>query len=225
MSVKCRTFAVENTDIFMNTNFEMVAKTFGGLEGVLAEELTALGATDVTPGNRMVSFRGDLAMLYKANMCCRTALRILKPLYSFEAGNADSLYAKVKEFDWSSIMDVNTTFSIDTVAYSDDFRNSQFVTYRVKDGIVDWFRDKYGDSKRPSVRIDGAERIFNVHISGKTVTISLDSSGESLHKRGWRRAQTEAPISEVLAAGIIMLSGWKATLHLSTPCAARAHLP
>ncbi len=209
MSVKCRTFAVENTDIFMNTNFEMVAKTFGGLEGVLAEELTALGATDVTPGNRMVSFRGDLAMLYKANMCCRTALRILKPLYSFEAGNADSLYAKVKEFDWSSIMDVNTTFSIDTVAYSDDFRNSQFVTYRVKDGIVDWFRDKYGDSKRPSVRIDGAERIFNVHISGKTVTISLDSSGESLHKRGWRRAQTEAPISEVLAAGIIMLSGWK----------------
>ncbi len=193
----------------MNTNFEMVAKTFRGLEGVLAEELTALGASDVTPGNRMVSFSGDLAMLYKANMCCRTALRILKPFYTFEAGNPDELYAKVKEFDWSTIMNVNTTFSIDTVAYSDEFRNSQFVTYRVKDGIVDWFRDKFGDRERPSVRIDGAERIFNVHISGKTVTMSLDSSGESLHKRGWRHAQTEAPISEVLAAGIILLSGWK----------------
>ena len=160
----------------MNTNFEMVAKTFRGLEGVLAEELTALGASDVTPGNRMVSFSGDLAMLYKANMCCRTALRILKPFYTFEAGNPDELYAKVKEFDWSTIMNVNTTFSIDTVAYSDEFRNSQFVTYRVKDGIVDWFRDKFGDRERPSVRIDGAERIFNVHISGKTVTMSLDSS-------------------------------------------------
>ena len=193
----------------MNSNFYMVAKTFQGLEGVLAEELRGLGAEDVTPGKRMVSFRGDLAMLYKANMCCRTALRILKPFYTFEASDADGLYAKVKEFDWSSLMNVDQTFAIDTVAFSDEFRHSQFVTYRVKDGIVDWFRDHLGDDKRPRVRLDGADIMFNVHISGTTVTLSLDSSGESLHKRGWRVAQTEAPINEVLAAGIILMTGWR----------------
>ena len=193
----------------MNSNFDMVAKTFQGLEGVLAEELRGLGAEDVTPGKRMVSFRGDLAMLYKANMCCRTALRILKPFYTFEASDADGLYAKVKEFDWSSLMNVDQTFAIDTVAFSDEFRHSQFVTYRVKDGIVDWFRDHLGDDKRPRVRLDGADIMFNVHISGTTVTLSLDSSGESLHKRGWRVAQTEAPINEVLAAGIILMTGWR----------------
>lgn len=193
----------------MNTRFDMVAKTFQGLEGVLAEELRELGADDVVPGTRMVAFKGDLAMLYKANMCCRTALRILKPFYKFEASDADELYAKVKEFDWASLMSVSQTFSIDTVAFSDEFRHSQFVTYRVKDGIVDWFRDKMGDDQRPRVRLDGADIMFNVHISGKTVTLSLDSSGESLHKRGWRAAQTEAPINEVLAAGIILMSGWR----------------
>ncbi len=193
----------------MNTEFEMVAKTFQGLEDVLAEELRGLGAGNVTPGKRMVSFTGDLAMLYKANMCCRTALRILKPFYSFEASDPDELYGKIKEFDWSTLMDVNQTFAIDTVAFSDEFRHSQFVTYRVKDGIVDWFRDHLGDDKRPRVRLDGADIMFNVHISGRNVTLSLDSSGESLHKRGWRRAQTEAPINEVLAAGIILMTGWR----------------
>ena len=193
----------------MNSNFEMVAKTLQGLEAVLADELRALGADDVTPGNRMVSFRGDLAMLYRANMCCRTALRILKPFYSFEAKDSDELYSKLKEFDWSTLMTAQNTFSIDTVAYSSEFRNSQFVTYRVKDAIVDWFRDREGDESRPRVRLDGADVMFNVHISGTQVTVSLDSSGESLHKRGWRTGQTEAPISEVLAAGIILMSGWK----------------
>lgn len=193
----------------MNSRFEMVAKTFQGLEGVLAEELQSLGAEDIVAGKRMVSFWGDLAMLYKANMCCRTALRILKPFYTFEASNPDELYAKVKEFDWSTLMSVNQTFAIDTVSFGEEFRHSQFVTYRVKDGIVDWFRDRLGDDQRPRVRLDGAEIMFNVHIAGTNVTLSLDSSGESLHKRGWRAAQTEAPINEVLAAGIILLSGWK----------------
>lgn len=188
----------------------MVAKTFQGLEGVLAQELRNLGAKEVAEGKRMVSFHGDLAMLYKANMCCRTALRILKPFYKFTATDPDELYAKVKDFDWSSIMTPSQTFSIDTVAFSDDFRNSQFVTYRVKDAIVDRFRDTLGDRHRPSVRLDGADIMLNVHISGRDVTLSLDSSGESLHKRGWRKAQTEAPINEVLAAGIILLTGWKA---------------
>lgn len=193
----------------MNTSFEMVAKTFQGLEDVLADELRTLGAENVAPGKRMVSFTGDLAMLYKANMCCRTALRILKPFYSFEASDADELYAKVKEFDWASLLSETQTFAIDSVVYSDEFRNSQFVTYRVKDGIVDRFRDTLGDDHRPSVRLDGADIMFNVHIAGTKVTLSLDSSGESLHKRGWRQAQTEAPINEVLAAGIILRSGWR----------------
>ena len=188
--------------------FEMVAKTFQGLEDVLAEELRDLGAENVEPGRRMVSFEGDLEMLYKANLCCRTALRILKPIYKFTARNTDELYEHTKEFDWGSLMSVGSTFSIDTVAFSDEFTHSRFVTYRVKDAIVDWFKDRYGEDKRPGVRLQDADVMINVHIAGTDVTLSLDSSGESLHKRGYRVAQTEAPINEVLAAGIILRSGW-----------------
>lgn len=187
----------------------MVAKTFQGLEAVLADELRALGAEDVTPGKRMVAFRGDKALLYRANMCCRTALRILKPFYSFEAGDPDELYAKVKEYDWSGLFDVNQTFAIDTVTNSNEFKHSQYVTYRVKDAIVDWFRDHDENERRPGVRLDGADIMINVHINQYQVTLSLDSSGESLHRRGWRTGSTDAPINEVLAAGIILLTGWK----------------
>lgn len=201
----------------MNETFEMVAKTFQGLEEVLAEELRELGACNVEPGRRMVSFEGDLAMLYKANLCCRTALRILKPIYKFTATDTDTLYDAVKEFDWSSVMSIDKTFSIDTVAYSDEFTHSQFVTYRVKDAIVDWFRDRYGNDKRPGVRLQDADVMINVHIAGDRVTLSLDSSGESLHKRGYRVAQTEAPINEVLAAGIILRSGWRGDCPLVDP--------
>ncbi len=147
--------------------------------------------------------------MYKANMCCRTALRILKPIYTFRATDPDSLYEAVKGFDWGSLLNEDKTFAIDTTVYSDEFRNSQFVTYRVKDAIVDWFRDHNDDGRRPGVRIEGADIMLNVHISGRDVTLSLDSSGESLHKRGWRKAQTEAPINEVLAAGMILMSGWR----------------
>ncbi len=193
----------------MTTTFDMVAKTFQGLEAVLADELRALGAEDVVPGKRMVAFRGDKSLLYKANMCCRTALRILKPFYSFEASDADELYAKVKEYEWSKLFDVDKTFAIDTVAFSNEFKHSQFVTYRVKDAIVDWFRDRDEAERRPGVRLDGADIMINVHIAERHVTLSLDSSGESLHRRGWRTAQTDAPINEVLAAGIILMTGWK----------------
>lgn len=201
----------------MKEQFEMVAKTFQGLEDVLADELRALGAANVEPGRRMVSFEGDLEMLYKANLCCRTALRILKPIYKFIADDTDSLYDMVKEFDWSTVLSIGKTFSIDTVAYSDEFTHSRFVTYRVKDAIVDWFRDRYGEDKRPGVRLQDADVLLNVHIAGERVTISLDSSGESLHKRGYRVAQTEAPINEVLAAGIILRSGWKGDCPLVDP--------
>lgn len=201
----------------MKERFEMVAKTFQGLEDILAEELRNLGAENVETGRRMVSFEGDLEMLYKANLCCRTALRILKPIYKFIAKDTDSLYEMVKEFDWTTVLSISKTFSIDTVAYSDDFTHSRFVTYRVKDAIVDFFKDKFGPDKRPGVRLQDADVMINVHIAGDRVTLSLDSSGESLHKRGYRVAQTEAPINEVLAAGIILKSGWKGECPLVDP--------
>lgn len=201
----------------MEDRFEMVAKTFQGLEEVLAEELRALGAENVEPGRRMVSFEVTLETLYRANLQCRTALRILKPFYSFRAKDADTLYDHVKEYDWSQLLDTDKTFAIDTVTNSDEFKHSRFVTYRVKDGIVDWFKDRFGEDKRPGVRLQDADVMINVHINGTAVTLSLDSSGESLHKRGYRVAQTEAPINEVLAAGIILRSGWRGDCPLVDP--------
>lgn len=200
----------------MKEKFEMVAKTFQGLEEVLAKELNDLGAGKVEIGRRMVSFEGDLEVLYRANLCCRTALRILKPIYKFIANDADSLYDMVKEYDWTKVLSLDKTFSIDAVVNSNEFTHSRFVTYRVKDAIVDCFKDKYGPDKRPGVRQD-ADVIINVHIAGDRVTLSLDSSGESLHKRGYRVAQTEAPINEVLAAGIILKSGWNGQCPLVDP--------
>lgn len=192
----------------MNSTFDMVAKTFQGLEAVLADELRALGAQDVAPGKRMVSFRGDLELLYRANMCCRTALRILKPFLTFDVADADALYATAKEFEWSKVLRIDQSFSIDTTVFSEEFRNSQYVTYRIKDAIVDWFRDRDEAGRRPRVSVEGADIYINVHVAGTKVTLSLDSSGESLHRRGWRVAQTEAPINEVLAAGILLIAGY-----------------
>ena len=199
----------------MSENFEMVAKTFQGLEGVLSDELQALGAQQVTQGTRMVSFVGNLETLYKANFCCRTALRILKPIYKFRSSDADHLYEQVRQFEWDTVLTLDKTFAIDTTVFSEVFRHSRFVTYRVKDAIVDYFKEKYG--KRPSIRVSGADVVLNVHISADEVTISLDSSGTPLYKRGWRVAQTEAPINEVLAAGIIKLSGWNGESNFVDP--------
>lgn len=189
--------------------YEMVAKTFQGLEEILADELRAIGAQNVTVGRRMVSFEGDKEIMYKANLSCRTALRILKPIVKFTADDTDSLYEMTKDFDWTTIMSPDKTFSVDPVVNSDIFTNSRFVTYRVKDGIVDFFKDRFGADCRPGVRLQDADVMINVHIDENRVTLSLDSSGESLHKRGYKVAQTEAPINEVLAAGIILKSGWK----------------
>ena len=191
----------------MKEKFEMVAKTLQGLENVLAEELRGIGAQNVTVGKRMVAFDGDQETLYRANFCCRTALRVLKPFYKFRAGDTDELYQAVKKFDWDKVMRVTQTFSIDSTVNSDEFRHSRFVTYRVKDAIVDFFSEKYGS--RPSIRLNNPDFVFDVHISDNQITLSLDSSGESLHRRGYRVAQTEAPINEVLAAGIILMTGWR----------------
>ena len=199
----------------MTDRFDMVAKTFLGLEGVLADELRALGAEDVTEGNRVVYFKGDKEMLYRANFACRTAVRVLKPFLTLKSTSADDLYEQLKGFDWEQLLKVDTTFAIDATVYSENFNNSRFVTYRVKDAIADYFNDKYG--KRPSIRLDNPEIRLDVHISGRDVTLSLDSSGDPLFKRGWRVAQTDAPINEVLAAGIILLSGWDGKTDLIDP--------
>jgi len=199
----------------MTDKFDMVAKTFLGLEGVLADELRALGADDVTEGNRVVYFKGDKEMLYRANFACRTAVRVLKPFLTLNSTSADDLYEQLRTFDWEQLMTVDTTFAIDATVYSENFSNSRFVTYRVKDAIADYFNDKYG--KRPSIRLSNPEIRFDIHISGREVTLSLDSSGEPLFKRGWRVSQTDAPINEVLAAGIILLSGWDGKTDLIDP--------
>ena len=191
----------------MNNEFQMLAKTFKGLEQVLAKELIELGANNVQIERRAVSFTGDKRMLYMANFCLRTASRILVPIVTFKAKNADDIYEQVKQLEWTQYMTAKTTFLIDATVYSDIFRHSQFVTYRVKDAIVDWWMDHGG--VRPSVQLTNPDIYLNVHIAGDMVTLSLDSSGESLHKRGYRVANTQAPINEALAAGMLLLAGWK----------------
>ena len=194
----------------------MIAKTLSGLEDVLAEELIALGATNVEQGRRMVSFSGDKAMLYKANLHCRTALRILVPISHFEAGNADAVYAATKGIEWDKYLNAENTFAVSAVVYSDSFNHSKFVAYRTKDAIADYFSEKY-DGKRPSVRISNPDIQINIHISHHDCTISLDSSGESLHKRGYRVSQVDAPLNEVLAAGMILKTGWRGESNFIDP--------
>lgn len=195
--------------------FGMLAKTLQGLENVLAEELVNLGANGVEIGRRMVSFEGDKELLYKTNIHCRTALRILKPIYSFKAYNADDVYNQVKKMDWEQYLSSQKTFAIDSVVNSETFTHSKFIAYRCKDAIVDFFTEKGMD--RPSVRLKNPDLMLHVHISHNDCTVSLDSSGESLHKRGYRLEQTEAPLNEVLAAGMILMTKWKGDSHFVDP--------
>jgi len=187
--------------------FEMVAKTLYGLEDVLAGELIKLGANNVRKGRRMVSFEGDKELLYKANFHCRTALRILKTIAYFKARNPDEVYEQIKKLNWSEYLPEKKTFAVDTVVYSETFTHSKFVAYRVKDAIVDYFTEQ--EKPRPSVRINNPDLQLHLHISHNECTLALDSSGESLHKRGYRVENGEAPLSEVLAAGMILKTGWK----------------
>ncbi|MCF0236572.1 MAG: RNA methyltransferase [Bacteroidaceae bacterium] len=191
----------------MEQTFELIAKTFQGLEEVLAQELIELGADEVQIGRRMVAFRGDQEMMYRANFCLRTAVRILKPIKHFRAKDPDDVYRAVKSIDWAEILDVDTTFAVDTTVYSTEFRNSKFVAYKVKDAIVDFFMET--QQKRPNISVANPDLRLNMHIAEEECTLSLDSSGESLHLRGYREASVEAPINEVLAAALIRMSGWK----------------
>ena len=190
----------------MENNFKMMAKTFYGMEQILVAELKQLGAMDVYEGNRLVHFTGDKGFMYKANLCLRTALKILKPIFQFRADNESVLYEKLYQFDWSSLLSPDQTFAIDSVVHGKVFNHSLYVTQRCKDAIVDRFRKDHG--KRPTVDTRHPDIRLHLHIFDQKCSLSLDTSGRSLHHRGYRSLTNIAPINEVLAAGIIMLSDW-----------------
>ncbi|MEW7292765.1 THUMP domain-containing class I SAM-dependent RNA methyltransferase [Aquimarina sp. 2304DJ70-9] len=190
----------------MSNSFKMVAKTLFGFEEVLERELRNLGAEKVTAGNRMVSFYGDTGFMYKANLCLRTAIKILKPITSKRIRDEKDLYNFIQSIDWSGYLNTEDTFAIHATVNSTLFNHSQFIALKTKDAIVDKFRDETGE--RPSVDLDYPDLSIDVHIQQDLCTVSLDSSGGSLHHRGYRTATNIAPINEVLAAGLLLLSGW-----------------
>lgn len=190
----------------MDNNFEMVAKTLFGFEPILAKELRNLGAMDIKEGVRNVRFSGDKGFMYKANLCLRTAIKILKPFKSFRINSEEDLYNEVNNIAWEEFMEVNDTLAIDATVHSEQFTHSKYIAQKTKDAVVDRFREKFGE--RPNVDLDFPTLRINVHIEKNTCNISLDSSGQSLHKRGYKTATNIAPINEVLAAGMLLFSGW-----------------
>ena len=191
----------------MNTeNLKIQIKTFFGLEEILAEEIRKLGGANVEVKNRAVNCEGDLGFLYKINYSARTALKILVPVLTFKAWDENRFYDKLFAFPWDELMTVDQTFAIDTTIYSERFNHSQFISLKMKDAIADYFNFKY--RKRPSVDTQNPDIKFHLHIDRELVTISLDSSGDALFKRGYRKEQGEAPINEVLASGMLQLAGW-----------------
>ncbi len=184
----------------------MVAKTLQGFEEVLAEELKEIGAENIEVGCRSVSYYGTKETLYKSNFWLRTALRVLKPIYVFNARTIDEFYGNARKFDWTSVMELSHKFAVESVVNSELFPHSRYIALKLKDAIADQFRDRFG--KRPFVDPKKPHITFHIHVNNDVCTVSLDSSGESLHRRGYRVAQDVAPINEVLAAGLIKLSGW-----------------
>ncbi|MFK7814556.1 MAG: class I SAM-dependent RNA methyltransferase [Maribacter sp.] len=199
----------------MNNNFKMVAKTLFGFEEVLAKEIRNLGGGNVVEGVRSVSFTGDIGFMYKANLCLRTAIKIIKPIHSFSVRNENELYKSIYRIDWSEYLNIDTTFAIDTTVKSDNFTHSLYVSQKVKDAIVDKFRDTEGE--RPSVDVKHPDLRINIHIQKDHCNVSLDSSGRSLHQRGYRISTNIAPINEVLAAGLLLLSGWDGQCDFMDP--------
>jgi putative N6-adenine-specific DNA methylase len=200
----------------MNTNFKMTATTLKGLEGVLSEELKKLGAQDIKEGIRSVTFRGDQGFLYKANIALRTAIRILKPIRTCKVYDEEDLYEAIQKIKWEKYLDVEGTFAIGAVVNSKNFTsNSHYIALKSKDAVADYFRHKY--SKRPNVDLDYPDVKIHVHIQKDWCTISLDSSGDSLHKRGYRSTTNIAPINEVLAAGLVLLSGYSGEENFIDP--------
>ena len=191
----------------MNTdNLQIQIKTFFGLEQVLAEEVKKLGGKKVEVKNRAVTCEGDLGFLYKLNYSCRTALKILVPIMEFKAFNETKYYDKLYKFEWDQFLEPNQTFAIDATVNSERFSHSQFMTLKMKDAIVDYFQEKH--KVRLNISKDNPDIKFHLHIDRELVSISLDSSGDPLFKRGYRKEQTVAPINEVLASGMLQLAGW-----------------
>ena len=199
----------------MADNFKMIAKTLWGLEEILVEELRALGAQHIENGNRLVSFKGDKGFMYKANLCLATALRILKPIYKVRVKTPEELYKLSYDFPWKKYLGAGNTFVVDSVVSGTYFNHSQYVSQRVKDGLVDRFRDEIG--KRPSVNFNTPDLRIHIHIQNDLCSISLDSSGTSLHQRGYRKATNIAPLNEVLAAGLVRLSRWNGKTNFLDP--------
>lgn len=195
--------------------FKMVAKTMVNLEEVLAEELRQMGAENVNPITRAVEFEGDMRLLYRANYSCRTALAILKPFAEFEANNEQELYDQVYKIRWEKILDCDGTFMIDSTTSGEIFTHSYYAALKTKDAIVDRFRRNFG--KRPSIDTESPDYKFNLHIRDNHVTLLMNASGDSLHKRGYRQGVGVAPINEVLAAGLLKLAGWNCDCNFYDP--------
>lgn len=204
--------------------YNLIAKTFSGLEDVLAKEVKRIGGKNVRRAKRAVFYEGDLELIYKSNYLLRSALRILKEIEHFKFKDVDQFYLKCKRIKWQNYFNVDQNFVIDSVVVnSRDFRNSMFASLKVKDAIADYFRENYG--KRPNVNTDNPDIIINVHIYQDSCTLSIDSSGESLHKRGYRVKQGDAPLNEVLAAGMIYLTGWMGNSDFVDPMCGSGTLP
>ncbi len=199
----------------MSEKFKMIAKTYQGVEDVLADELKALGAEDLEKIRRGVSFYGDEAFMYKANLALRTASRILLPIEEFIAKSDDELYCEAKKINWEDYFDITDTFKIDTVVHSSFFNHSRYAGLKVKDAIADWFMERF--QKRPSVNIENPTILIHIHISEDKVTVNLDSSGEPLFKRGYKTLNFDAPLKEDLAAAMVLLSGWKKDSNFYDP--------
>lgn len=200
----------------MDKDFKMTATTIAGLEGVLADELRKLGAREVSEGIRSVHFRGDKGFLYKANIALRTAIRILKPIKRSKIFDEEDLYEAIQRVKWERFLDIDGTFAVDANVFSRNFTtNSHYIALKSKDAIADYFSHKHG--KRPNVDLKYPDLKINIHIQKEWLTISLDSSGQSLHKRGYRSATNIAPINEVLAAGLVLLSGYKGEENFIDP--------
>ena len=193
----------------------MVAKTFFGFEDILADELRNLGAMHITKGVRSVQFEGDKGFMYKANLCLRTALKILKPIASFYVRNEKEYYQKLYNFNWQTYLRVDQTFAVTATLQTELFNHSQYVALKAKDAIADAFRNATG--RRPNVDVLHPDVAIHIHIQRNEVIVSLDSSGNSLHQRGYRTATNIAPINEVLAAGILLLSGWQGQCDFLDP--------
>jgi putative N6-adenine-specific DNA methylase len=193
----------------MDSSTSIVIKTFHGLEAVLAKELKALGAADIRMLKRAVSCTGDLALVYRANYELRTALRVLIPIHTFEVSNEKAYYRAVREVEWNQYLDVAGTLAVDALLSGGIFRHSQYMALLTKDAIVDYYRDRY--ARRPDVNPEAPHLRVHARIHGSKCTLLLDASGDSLHKRGYRRDTVEAPLNEVLAAGMVLLSGWNDT--------------